>query len=108
MVGMYRQGGRVATFKGKHNASKAIVLLLLGSFETPFNARGVSNLTGLTLNAAWCLLRRLSCWHYVTKRKHNGVYVYGLAKRGAQFIEYIPAQVHNKAIKVIEKRLKRA
>ncbi len=106
MVGIIRQSNRVATFKGKHNASKAIVLLLLSSFGTEFNAVGIQRLTGLTTRAVYSVMWRLSRWHYVTKRRSGGVYVYGLSKRGTQFIEYIPAPVHNKSLKVIEKLFK--
>lgn len=80
------------SFAGRHNRSKALVLLLLRQAELGLSPQGLTtwgiiNLTGLTPGSAYSLMTRLARWEYVRRRPGNRGCRYRLLAKGRRFIE---------------------
>ncbi|MFC1940045.1 hypothetical protein ACFLXO_05110 [Chloroflexota bacterium] len=87
----------IATFRGKHNWSKVRVLYILYSCQDwschSLTASQLQQYTGLSKDATYAVLGRLSKWNYILKHYNDGRYYYRLAARGERFLNYVPGSV---------------
>ena len=86
----YRGYAAVATFRGRHNISKARVLIILWSSQSWscqwYKASELSLLSGVCYAGCFAGLARWYRWRYVL-RSRDRPYRYRIAKRGAHFVE---------------------
>ena len=102
----------IATFNGKHNASKTKMLLVLYQRSIRglpgLTARGIVLESGLNHNYVRVKLSKLCEWGYLSRRAVDGgkcgpVYRYSIAKRGEHFLlDIVPDEKLKEYIHEIE------
>lgn len=96
---------RRATFNGKHNHTKALVLLLLSRASNKLSVKTIQYYTGLSFDATRAVLWRLHKWHYVNCGRYSGVNYYSIGVRGVRFLDYVPPGLHQQHRTELLKRL---
>jgi len=103
-----------ATFRGKHNANKAKVLLFLYEEADTgrwFRARELHAMLGIPLRSICTSLPRWCRWDKVRRRRLDGYFVYRIASDGLRWLErwypYMPLKQYERETKAWQRRMKR-
>ena len=83
----------IASFGGKHNTLKSLVLLALRTEPNngSLSARQLSTITGLGFDSVKSSLSRWQCWHnhYLNRKGRKKQYRYSLANYGIEFLKIL-------------------
>jgi len=86
----------IPSFKGKHNAVKTKIYLVLREAHFRLSSASLSTLTGIPESSLRVTLLKLHRWGRIKRQKVNGFYLYSLGEKGLQWLvkwqELIPIQ----------------
>lgn len=93
----------MASFNGKHNHSKALLLVCLlitsGKWKWQrLSSKELAWLTGLSKYSVCSLCWRLTKWNYIRRQGSRGRYYYTISNRGINFIsKFVPQKLQVEA-----------